>query len=91
MSIIIKIFIRIYILLTLKSLLFLEENTNTTIESMELEVPTVNYNKTDLFIFSSIKMQKSQKPVKIDNELRSYIDIFFEQIYNDYTSGTENK
>tara|TARA_B110000285_G_C15064504_1_gene584341 strand:- start:1138 stop:1374 length:237 start_codon:yes stop_codon:yes gene_type:complete len=38
-SITIKIFIRVYVILTLKSLLFLEENTNTTVESLEPEVP----------------------------------------------------
>jgi hypothetical protein len=52
LSIIIKIFIRIYVLLTFKSLIFMEENQTSAVESMELEVPTVNYNETDLFVFN---------------------------------------
>ena len=55
LSIIIKIFIRVYVLLTLKSLLFLEENQNTSVESMETEMPLVNYNETDHFVFSVIR------------------------------------
>ena len=38
-SIFIMFFIRVYVLLTLKSLLFIEDNTNTSVESMELHVP----------------------------------------------------
>lgn len=78
LSIVIKIFIRVYVLLTFKSLIFMEENSTSAIESMETEVPQVNFNTTDLFIFNEIHAQSTGVPIKINNELKSYVDIYFE-------------
>ena len=90
LSIFIKMFIRVYVLLTFKSLIFLEENSTSSIESMEIEIPKVNFNTTDLFIFNEIHVQSTGVPIKVSSELKSYVDIYFEQIFNKW-NGPINK
>ena len=68
----------------------MEANSTSAVESMETEVPMVSYNSTDLFVFNEIHKQKSGDPIPIDAELKTYVDIYFEQITNNWTEDRHN-
>ena len=68
----------------------MEENQNSAVESMELEVPTEKYKDTDLFLFNWLHKQKSGDQIFITQELKGYVDIYFEQIFNKWTDDSRN-
>ena len=69
-SIIIKALIYIYVGLTFKSLLFMDENKNSTIYSSEPieNFGTVYYNQTGHFIFYVLRHQNTTAPIKLNKD-----------------------
>ena len=86
-SILIKLFIYLYIGLTFKSLLFLDANTNSTIRSIESieSLGTVNYKDAGHIVFYTLRKQIGGGiPIKLDNDLLSYVDLYFIQQENNW-------
>lgn len=84
-SVFITFAIRIYVLINFKILIFMEQNKNSSVESLETieQLGTVNYNETDHFVFYVLTNQITKKPIMLEDTKR-YLDIYYEQINNDW-------
>ena len=85
-SIFIKVFIYMYIGLTFKQLLYMDANKNGSTRSTSPieELGTVYYMESGLRVFYVMRRQMTGKPLLLTEELKSYLDMYYLQITNDW-------
>ena len=85
-SIFIKIFINIYIVLNFNTMFSRSDNKDSTTTSMESfeKLGAIKINETDHFVFFNLRNQTTQKDIFLSDDLEPYIDIYFQQITNDW-------
>jgi hypothetical protein len=81
-SLIVKFIIYGYIGITMKQMLFLEENKNETIISMvDLEeLGPVNFNQTHMTMFQAIHNGRTGERINLSKDLSRYIDIAYYEV-----------
>ena len=47
----------------------------------------MKYNETDLFVIYNMRHLVSRASIPIDNELKSYLDVYFTQTTNDWVKN----
>ena len=78
-SIIIKLFINIYVLLNFNTMFMRNANVNSSISSMESfeKFGKVNVNETDHFVIYNKRNQTTEKDIMLVKDLKNYIRIYF--------------